>query len=278
MSNVAVIITSERCGHCRNMRGSGRLLSQNEIKKGNKQPNIPGGYHYDSKFMKKLITANMDGSAKLRVINVNYRTFNPAEGVMDISVFTLDPDGNTVRQTMLTEKDGKTVVNVYTIGENGQVVSTQDMPNSWTDITKTYIPVNLPSYAFFFPSLVLFEGNAWTEGIRNNQPIYGYLNGFETKSESPYGAKPGPNPSVSNFDIFIQQFFNGTKELLGKPKTLETPVVKPEPVVVEPPKPKEDVPAIPTVANVRKNENEIVGIPTIATRDKFKVRLYVVEK
>jgi hypothetical protein len=258
------------------MRGNGRLLSQNEIKKGNKQPNIPGGNHYDAKFMKKLITGNMEGRAKLRVINVNYRTFNPAEGVMDISVFTLEPDGNTIRQTMLTEKDGKTVVNVYTIADSGQVVSTQEIPSSWLDITKTYIPVNLPSYAFFFPSLVLFEGNAWTEGIRNSQPIYGYLNGFETKPESPYG--PGPNPSVVNFEIFIQQFFNGTRELLGKPKGTVEPVAKPEPVIVEPPKPKEETQAIPTIASVKKNDNEFVGIPTVAMRDKFKVRLYVVEK
>ena len=79
MSNVLVLLTSERCGHCRNMRGSGRLLSQTEIKRDNKQPNIPGGNHYDAVFMKKLITAEVGNTAKLRVINIHYKTFNPAE-------------------------------------------------------------------------------------------------------------------------------------------------------------------------------------------------------
>ena len=53
------------------MRGTGRLLSQNEIKKDSKTPTVQGGFHYDAKFMKKMITADTD-SAKLRIINVHY--------------------------------------------------------------------------------------------------------------------------------------------------------------------------------------------------------------
>ena len=81
--HIATLITSEKCGHCRNMRGTGRLLSQNEIKKDSKQPSMPGGYHYDAKFMKKMITADTD-SAKLRILNVHYKSFNPGDGVMDL--------------------------------------------------------------------------------------------------------------------------------------------------------------------------------------------------
>lgn len=276
MSHVAVILTSDRCGHCRSMRGAGRLLSQNEIKRDNKPANIPGGFHYDAKFMKKLITANMDKDTKLRVININYRTFNPTEGVMDISVFTLEPDGNTIRQTMLMEKDGKSVVNIYLVGDSGQVVTTQEMPNSWSDLVKNYIPSNISMYSMFFPSLILFEGSAWTEGIKNGTPIFGHLNGFESKTEAPYGVayKPGVNPNVMNFPNYIEQFFNGSKEL-GL-KSVQSPA---KPVNVEKP---ETVPEkIIEIKNEVSESNKPVNVPGVLTagaKNKFKFKLYVVEK
>jgi hypothetical protein len=273
MSHVAVIITSQRCGHCRNMRGSGRLLSKNEISRDKKQPNIPGGYHYDAKFMKKLITADMPptngvDTGKLRVINIHYKTFNLSEGVMDISVFTLEPDGNTIRQTFIYEKDGKSFVDIYTIGDSGQVVSSQEVPTGWSELTKRYTPVNMNLYAFFFPILIFFEGNAWTEGMKNGTPLYGYVNGFETKTEAPYGAKPGANPDVIEFPKFLNQFFTGKKELLGKPRgepKVETKV-EPEPVKPEP----EPVKVEP------KTVQEVKVIPTAGSK-KFNFRLYVVE-
>lgn len=276
MSHVAVILTSDRCGHCRNMRGAGRLLSQNEIKRDNKPANIPGGFHYDAKFMKKLITANMDKEAKLRVININYRTFNPTEGVMDISVFTLEPDGNTIRQTMLLEKDGKSMVNVYLVADSGQVVTTQEMPNSWSDLVKTYIPTNISMYSMFFPSLILFEGSAWSEGIKNGTPIFGHLNGFESKTEAPYGVayKPGVNPNVMNFPNYIEQFFNGTKKL-GLPAS--------EPVknIIAPEKTEVNNSEKVIVNNSDSESKKLVsvpGLPTAGAKNKFKFKLYVVEK
>ena len=87
--HVAVLITSERCGHCKRMRGSGRLLSQNEIKKDNLMATIPGGpsrptgYHYDAIFMKRLLTAGTDASQLLKIVNIHYKSFNPMEGIAD---------------------------------------------------------------------------------------------------------------------------------------------------------------------------------------------------
>lgn len=265
MSHVAVIISSERCGHCRTMRGDGRLMSKNQTK--DKKPNIPGGHFYDAAFMKKIITADMNAGAKLRVINVHYKTFNPADGVMDISVFILDSDGNSVRQTMLKEKNGKTSMSIYSIGEVGKVISTQDTPEDWNTIVKTYIPSNIVNYSVFFPSMVLFEGTAWAEGIKNGTPIYGYLNGFETKTEAPYGvAAANVQPNVMEFPKFVNQFFNGTKELRGSPV---------KPVVAAAPAPAAPEPPAYVPKEVKK---ETVAIPTLAARDKLKVRLFVVEK
>lgn len=270
MSHVAVIISSERCGHCRTMRGDGRLMSKNQTK--DKSPNIPGGYFYDATFMKKIITADMNTGAKVRVINVHYKTFNPADGVMDISVFMLDSDGNSVRQTLLKEKSGKTSMSIYSIGEVGKVISTQDTPEDWDKIVKSYIPANIGSYSVFFPSMILFEGTAWAEGIKNGTPIYGHLNGFETKTESPYGVLAGKGqPNVMEFPKFVNQFFNGTKELRG------SPAVKTEPVVAPVAVPASATPEPPAYVP-KEVKKDTVAIPTLAARDKLKVRLFVVEK
>jgi hypothetical protein len=267
MSNVAVILTSERCGHCRNMRGTGRLMSKTEIKKENKQPNIPVGHHYDATWIRKLITADLNKDAKLRVINLHYKSFNPAEGMMDISVFTLEND-KEVRQTMLKETSGgKTNMTIYVVGESGRVLSNQDIDTSWVEMCKTYVPVNIGMYAYFFPSLLLFEGNEWTESIKNKTPIYGYMNGFDTKKDMPYGALTGPGiqPNVLEFNKFLAQFFNGTKELKGKPPVEDKPV-EPEPVKKEP----------IVVPAVRNESSGTKIIPTTGTRRNF--RLYVLEK
>jgi hypothetical protein len=274
--HIAVLITSEKCGHCRTMRGSGRLLSQTEIKKEGKHPSVPGGHHWDAKFMKKLITADSD-SAKLRILNVHYKNFNPGEGVSDLSVFTLEPDNKTVRQTILKEKEGKTIAEIYTIGDTGKKVGSQDIPNDWTDTVKTYLPVNLSSYAYFYPTLSIFHFDAWMQSIKNNTPVFGYINGLESKTESPYGGIPGQNPNPSDFSTFLASFFNGSKKLLEKPvaspksndqNELSPPLENPAPILPQ--------------INTEQNSNEstpknIVRVPTVGSCQGLNFRLYVKE-
>ena len=260
MSHTAVILTSERCGHCRHMRGNGKLLSKTEITKEKRQPTIQGGHHYDAVWMKSLITADSGTEPKLRVINLHYKTMNFAEGLVDISVFSLEND-KEIRQTMLKEiAGGKTNITISVVGDNSRIVSTQDAPTLWSEICNTYIPINLNMYAMFFPSLLVFEANEWTTSIQNKVPAYGFLNGFDTKTESPYGAIPtGRNPDVLDSAKFLKQFFDGTKQLKGKPSGMPAPVAT-------------EMVVIPT--NNVKNDN--VVIPTSGSKRNF--RLYVVEK
>lgn len=277
MSHVAVLLTSERCGHCRNMRGTGRLLSKNEIKRDNKQPNIPGGNHYDAVFMKKMITAEIGNVAKLRVINIHYKSFNPAEGVTDISIFTLDNDGVTIRQTMLKEKEGKSSMTIYTVGESGKVEASKDLPTPWDEIVKTYIPVNMQNYIAFYPQMVLFEGRAWTEGIEKKTPIFGYINGMDTKEEVPYGAIPTPQPKVIEWSKFLKQFFDGSKELRAFPGN--APAVPNIPFIEEP-KPQvveatEKV-IVKSSGMIEKKDSNVVIAETPGSK-KMKFKLYVVE-
>lgn len=270
MSHVALLVTSVACGHCQNMRGTGRLLSQNEIKQQKKQPNIPGGHHYDSKFMRKLLMAGTN-EAKFRVININFNSMNPSQGVADISVFTLETDQNNVRQTILKNVGGKTEISIYVIGETGRVVSTQEVPREWTEFEKEYVPVNIMGYSVFYPSIIAVEGSAWAEGIKNKTPIYGFLNGFDTKEESPYGAvvDRAKQPNVLPFETFLGSFFNGGRKLLGKPE-----IVK---VVVE--EKKEEVVEVPIAKKkVTIQEEERMEVPTSGSKKRFNFKLYVVEK
>ena len=273
----AVFITSERCGHCRNMRGDGILLSKQKIQREKKQANIPGGNHYDATFMKKIITGETE-VAKVRVLNVHYKGFNPNEGVMDISVFTLEADNKTVRQTMIKEKNGKTLMEIYNIGDTGKKLNTQEIETKWEDTIKTYIPTNLSSYAYFYPTLTLFHYDAWMNSIRTGEPVYGYVNGLGTKEESPYGAMPSQNPNPIDFAKFLASFFGGGKKIEAKPQNSS-------PTGLEASKPKTESQETPTLnlapktkESKTKESKTLIAAPEMMTcggNKKFK--LYVKE-
>jgi hypothetical protein len=256
------------------MRGAeGILLSTKQITEKNIAPNVPGNMHYDSKFMKKLVTAGTE-HPKLRIMNVHYKTFNPTEGVSNISVFTLEPDSKSIRQTIIKEKGGKTVMDIYVIGDVGKKIQSQDLDINWEDTLKTYIPVNLPSYAFFYPTLSIFHYEAWLHAVQKNEPVYGYVNGLPTREETPYGAVANSQPNPSDFVKFLGSFFDGSRKLLAKPeqqavKIPEPPVQKaPEPQNQEVPKP-EVLKSEPVKAPIR--------IPTKGACEKLNFRLYVKE-
>jgi hypothetical protein len=267
--HIAVFVTSEKCGHCRHMRGEGILMSKAKIEKEKKPATVPGGNHYDAAFMKKLITANTD-SPKYRVVNVHYNAFNPGEGVADISVFTLEPDNKTIRQTMFKNKENKTIVTVYTIGDTGKQVSTNEDDSKWEDTVKKFIPSNLPSYAYFYPTLSVFHSEAWMNSLRTGEPVFGYVNGLNTKEESPYGALPTSNPTPGDFVKFLGSFFDGSKQLLAKP---ETKAPKTEPKVVQAP----EIQEVKTETKVIEAPKPVVRVPTKGACDKTNVRLYVKE-
>jgi hypothetical protein len=280
--HIAVLVTSERCGHCTRMRGSeGILLSKKQITEKNVPPNVPGGMHYDANFMKKLVNAGTE-QPKLRIMNVHYKTFNPSEGVANISVFTLEPDSKSIRQTLIKENGGKTVMDIYVIGDVGKKIQSQNLDIPWEDTLKTYIPVNLPSYAFFYPTLSIFHYEAWLHSVQKNEPVYGYVNGLPTRDEIPYGGVANSQPNPSDFVKFLGSFFDGSRKLLAKPQMQQTPepqVVKtPEPQVLETPKVLEaPKPKVLEVLEAPKETKSMIRIPTKGACEKLNFRLYVKE-
>ncbi len=219
--HTAVLVTAQQCGHCRNMRGTGRLLSQAEIKKENKPANIPGGFHYDAKFMRRVLTGqeNPTPTSKpvVRLINIHYKSMNPTDGISDISLFLVE-NATSVRQIIMKEQEGKTSVEVYVIGEVGKQISKDISPTVWADTVRLHVPINIMAYVAMFPLLTIFHSEAWAYGIQNSKPVYGYINGLETKTSSPYGFISSKSPSVVDFAQFIGGFFNGTRKLESQPK------------------------------------------------------------
>ena len=275
--HIAVLVTSERCGHCTRMRGpEGILLSKKQITEKNIPQNVPGGMHYDANFMKKLVTAGTE-HPKLRIMNVHYKTFNPTEGVSNISVFTLEPDSKSIRQTIIKENGGKTTMDIYVIGDTGKKLQSQNLDIPWEDTLKTYIPVNLPSYAFFYPTLSIFHYEAWLHSVQKNEPVYGYVNGLPTREEAPYGAVANSQPNPSDFVKFLGSFFDGSRKLLAKPEqqAVKTPEFQDQ-KVQEPAVQK--APEIP-VQEVPKSEpvKAPIRIPTKGACEKLNFRLYVKE-
>jgi hypothetical protein len=140
------------------------------------------------------------------------------EGIVDISIFNLE--GNNVKQSILRESNGKTSIETYLIGDSGKQLDKKELPSVWSDSVKANVPINLTMYAHFFPILALFHIDAWNGAIQNSKPIYGYVNGLETKSEAPYGAMQSRQPNVIEFGMFLKQFFDGTKKLESMPSVI----------------------------------------------------------
>jgi hypothetical protein len=275
--HIAVLVTSEKCGHCTRMRGEGILLTKKQIEEKKIPPNVPGGMHYDANFMKKLIVAGTD-SAKLRIMNIHYKSFNPSEGVTNISVFTLEPDSKSIRQTMIKENNGKTTMDIYVIGDVGKKIQTQNLEIKWEDTLKTYIPVNLPNYSFFYPTLSIFHFESWLNAVQKNEPVFGYINGLPTREESPYGAVANAQPNVGDFVKFLSGFFDGTKQLLAKPVVKKEEAV-PDSLVEHKPVPSNSIlTAKEEVVEVKEvKEIKTFRIPTKGACEKLNVRLYVKE-
>jgi len=285
--HTAVLVTAQQCGHCRNMRGTGRLLSQTEIKKDSKPPNIPGGFHYDAKFMRRVLTGQENPSptskAVVRLINIHYKTMNPTDGISDISLFLVE-NSTSVRQIIMKEQEGKTSVEVYVIGESGKQISKDISPTVWADTVRLHVPINIMSYVAMFPLLTIFHSEAWAYAIQNSKPVYGFVNGLETKTTSPYGFVSSPKPNVIDFAQFIGNFFNGTRKLESQPKIEASNEVVPVPKVqneaasasLEPKTVKFQEPeakgASGSILNKPSNSSNYNGVC-----EKIKYRLYVKE-
>lgn len=225
---VAVIVTAENCGHCKRMRGDGKLLSSNSIDKNRIQPGIPGGKYYDEVFVTNLITGNSKNdnfTAKYRVFNLHMANYQkPSDGVKSISFFALSDKPGVVTQKIFSkgEKDN-TVVETLTVGSLKHISEEQKSDIEWSKTVGAYIPKDIIKYIVQYPTTLVFSAKSWDGAIRGENLLYGYVNGLKTKDVPPYGVSiiSGKLESEEHLEIltFYQSYINGTKKLLDLPPT-----------------------------------------------------------
>jgi hypothetical protein len=112
--------------------------------------------------------------------------------------------------------------------------------------------------------------------IKNNEPIFGYVNGLDSKQESPYGAIPGQNPNPMEFVKYLNTFFDGSKQILAKPESKSIENVKP----LVPESQKNEL--LEAMANVNQNQKQepskvVIKVPTVGACESLNFRLYVKE-
>jgi hypothetical protein len=211
------------------MRGDGHLHS---TFKGPSATSVPGGHSYDDAFIRKLITADpaigskreSNPISKYRVYNVHLATMSGNSEILELIEYVLKGESVEERIYKKNIDSPNTDVEIYTVSPTSAPVSKlHQTTTSWVDTVRTTIPSGYNSYMHFFPMIVFFTSKVWNRGIREGTPIYGYINGMETSSVSPYGpVKTSPVNVVDPIPL-AASLGNGEIPLLDAPPGIKSP-------------------------------------------------------
>lgn len=197
MSNVCLLITSQQCGHCINMRHQTGLLPAKDSK-----PVVYGKYPYDYSFVKNVLTVNGKyPDQKWDFINVH---FSPDPHVGEISCFNLLPD-QSIEQTIFYPDPTNPKVCIrkfHVIDEKGVTDKCKDkhsfnMPFSL--IAKNLIPnaeTLIRRYAPLRPIFLYYDDTTRQKyqdvtGIQDK--FYARSINTETSDKPPYYLTPKPD-------------------------------------------------------------------------------------
>jgi len=153
---VLVVLTSEGCGHCAQLRGNGVL--------GNGTP-----FHTYS-FLESHIDPLKRGD-KVTMINIHFSSMNGHHShIQVISKFT--KIGNNVQQEMYYAENGKTFVSVLAVSEKNRAkvlkqkkeVFVEKNHVDWTQFIDLKVPKNIEKYSFYYPCFLVFQKEDWKSG------------------------------------------------------------------------------------------------------------------
>jgi hypothetical protein len=175
---VICIITSQQCGHCTTMRGTGEPTEVPQ-----KPFTITGGYNWSQEYFTKLMFAGGEsrGNLKFRVVEVHTAVMGcrSFDQVQDFSEFTWNGQ-KVIRTQYRTSGDANKTAVI-----SGDSVQTLD--TNFSDFLKTKIPLQIFNYMGAFPSWAYFTGDVWDGAIKSNSvggvhvPLKGYLSVFKIK-------------------------------------------------------------------------------------------------
>ena len=153
---VLVILTSEGCGHCAQLRGNGVL--------GNGTP-----FHTYS-FLESHIDP-LKRKDNITMINIHFSSMNGHHAhIQTVSKFT--KVGNNVHQERYYSENDKTFVNVLAVNEKDKVkvlkqkqqVLVDSKEIEWMQFLDLKVPKNIERYSFYYPCFLVFQKEDWKSG------------------------------------------------------------------------------------------------------------------
>lgn len=173
---VILIVTSQQCGHCVNMRKDGLIQSPDAPVSIKGTGNI--NWAWNEKFFQKLLRGGSDtGPAKFRVYEVHLATMDPNGAVMEMAEFSLTKEGK-VQRIGYYNKDGKLGV-ISSIGYKQTKPPMDIVPNKTLNgMVDSKIPRAYRNLVLVFPSWIFVNGNVWDSAIGKDTPFYGYVGGL----------------------------------------------------------------------------------------------------
>jgi hypothetical protein len=214
---------------------------------------FPGDGRFEVDFFRKIITGGSGkGPAQYRVYCIQLETMAATwteNNVTEISIAELDGDG--VKQTIFSSKGGKTHQESIKITDKVTKILDRQETVDWTTTIDVYVPKGLVGYCWFFPAFLVFSGTLWDNSLKNKLPLYGIINGAQTKKVSPWGVDiPSGQPSIVSIFEFL-------KKINEKILSLEAPPPPPAPLAV--PLPIKTIETIPLI----KSGGHVCGVGTI---------------
>lgn len=217
---VVLIITSNKCSACLQMKGSETGKPENISSK----KTINRIHGWDLVFFKKLLTANIeDNIQKFRVFEINFKSLSPSD-ITDVNYlvqFNL-VNGN-VERTVLTKGKKQNEIKILK-EENNRKIESNKIPGNYEDLIRSLIPEKIvPNYLYLYPSWAYFNAKIWNDAVTKKSVLFGVVNSCSIIYESnEYRINTREEPSRSQDPLEIaNKIIIGQLSLL--PQAIERP-------------------------------------------------------
>jgi hypothetical protein len=175
---VLVVITSQNCPHCVNMKGDGWPSESQKV-------SIPGGWKWDFPFFKAVLTGGKnDGISRAEFFNIHY-----VNGILaEFTILSLTEEGKVfVRRFKKTDNVGLSYASML---ESDSTIKQEDLvkpqwrykpePN-FEKYRDSWIPSNdISGFLVHVPVWLYFSSTIWWASVLKDEPLYGYSPGMRT--------------------------------------------------------------------------------------------------
>ena len=168
---IMIIITNKECEHCTMMRGTtGWPKDTNKYFDSHKNK-------WNNEYFISLLKAGFTYQNS-RVIEVMYDKLTSNPKVIEVTFFDLNDNDLMIKKYVRSDKD-KVVLN--TINNKTKFITKTDLGKNFDTFISKYVPLNsLNNYLHVFPLVIFFHNEIFENSIKNNDPLYGRVKGYNT--------------------------------------------------------------------------------------------------